>query len=300
MTDNGTVLVTGATGAQGGATARALLARGRPVRALVRNPQTPAAAGLAQLGVTLVRGDLDDPDSLRVAMAGAHGVFSVQTFMTSGGLGGEVRRGRAVADAAAASGVAHLVYSSVGGADRASGVPHFDSKWAIERHLRSLPVPSTVLRPTFFMDNFAEHPPEVVDGTLVVRLALHPDTRVQLVAVEDIGVFAAQAFDDPDRYVGAAVELAGDELTGSQIAATFGVAGAMPARFEELTLDQVALNSAIPFSHEIALMFEWFQTAGYAADIPALRASHRPLYTFGDWLHAVGWQRTYARLARCR
>lgn len=295
MADNGTILVTGATGKQGGATARALLAAGRPVRALVRNPRTPAAVRLAALGVTLVLGDLDDPGSLRAAMAGVHGVFSVQTFMTKAGLGGEVRRGRAVADAAAASGVAHLVYSSVGGADRASGVPHFDSKWAIEGHLRSLPVPSTVLRPAFFMDNFTEHPPVLVEGTLVVRLALRPDTRVQLVALEDIGAFAAQAFDDPDTYLGATLELAGDELAGPEIAAGFGIAGGVPARFEELTLDQVARNPAIPFSHEIALMFEWFQNAGYAADIAALRAQHPPLRTFDDWLDSqtwVHWSRT--------
>jgi uncharacterized protein YbjT (DUF2867 family) len=290
MADNHTILVTGATGKQGGAAARALLAGGWSVRSLVRDPQAPAAVRLTELGSTLVRGDLDDPHSLRAAMAGVHGVFSVQTFMTRAGLGGEVRWGRALADAATATGVQHVVHSSVGGADRAGGVPHFDSKWAIERHLRTLPVPSTVLRPTFFMDNFAHHGPEVVDDTLVVRLALSQDTRLQLVAVEDIGAFAAKAFDEPDSYVGVSLELAGDELTGSEIAAAFGRAAGMHARFEELTLDQVARNSSIAFSHEIALMFEWFQTAGYAADIAALRARHPSLHTFDDWLHVVGWR----------
>ncbi|MFI5835923.1 NmrA/HSCARG family protein [Micromonospora sp. NPDC051300] len=291
MPDDRTILVTGATGTQGGATVRALLARGRPVRALVRDPDGEAARALAADGnVSLVRGDLSDPASLRAAMAGVHGVFSVQTFMAPGGVGAEVRQGRAVAEAAAATGVRHVVYSSVGGADRASGVPHFESKWAIERHLRRLGVPTTVVRPTFFMDNFLGFGPEVVDGALVVRLALTPSTRVQLVAAEDIGRLAATAFDEPEEFVGRAIELAGDELTGPEMARCFGAVAGMPARFEPLDLAEVAANPWIPYSHEIAVMFEWFQTDGYAADIAALRARHPALYTFADWLRAVQWR----------
>ncbi|MFI2712177.1 NmrA/HSCARG family protein, partial [Micromonospora sp. NPDC018662] len=239
MPDDRTILVTGATGTQGGATVRALLDRGRPVRALVRDPDGDAARALAARGVSLARGDLTDPASLRAAMAGVHGVFSVQTFMAPGGLGAEVRQGRAVADAAAATGVRHVVYSSVGGADRSSGVPHFESKWAIERHLRRVGVPTTVVRPTFFMDNFLGFGPEVVDGALVVRLALAPSTRVQLVAAEDIGRLAATAFDEPDEFVGRAIELAGDELTGPEMAQRFGAAAGLPARFEQLDLAEV-------------------------------------------------------------
>ncbi|MGQ0840964.1 NmrA/HSCARG family protein [Actinokineospora sp.] len=290
MTDRDEILVTGATGQQGGATARALLARGRRVRALVRDPLAPAAQELAMAGAALVRGDFDDRHSLRAAMAGVRGVFSVQNFMSPAGLGGEVRQGRAVAEAAAATGVQHVVYSSVGGADRHSGVPHFDSKRAVERTLAALRVPTTVLRPTFFMDNFAAHGPAVEDGELVVRLALKPDTRVQLIATADIGECAALAFEDPDRYVGQAIELAGDELTADGIAAAFAAVSGLSARFEELELDQVAFNTYIPYSHEIALMFEWFQTDGYAADIAAVGAVHPGLRTFTDWLRTGAWK----------
>jgi uncharacterized protein YbjT (DUF2867 family) len=237
----------------------------------------------------LVCGYLDKPESLRAAMTGVRGVFSVQTFMTSAGVGGEVRQGRAVAEAAAATGVEHVVYSSVGGAERESGVPHFDSKRGVERRLRELGVPTTVLRPTFFMENFAAHGPQVVDGVLVVRLALKPDTRVQLIAAADIGEFAARAFEDPERYAGTDLEIAGDELTSQEIADAFAAEAGIPARFEQLTLDQVAFNGYIPFSHEIAVMFEWLQTAGYAADIEALRAAHPRLQTFGQWLGGGGW-----------
>ncbi|GGQ86248.1 NmrA/HSCARG family protein [Couchioplanes azureus] len=291
MTDQGRIiLVTGATGLQGGATARALLSRGWRVRAMTRDLTSESAQRLAADGAELIQADLNDEHALAQAMTGAYGVFSVQTFMTAAGLGGEVRQGKAVARAAKKAGVAHVVYTSVGGADRTSGVPHFDSKWAIERELADLGVPTTVLRPTFFMDNFAAHGPEVVEGELVLRLALEPDTRVQLIATEDIGAVAAEAFGDPERYIGRAVELAGDELTATEIAQTLGRAAGLPGRFEQLSLADVAGNPYIPYSHEIALMFEWFQKAGYRADVPALRAQHPQLKTFASWLQAIDWK----------
>jgi len=289
-TSEAVILVTGATGLQGGAVARALLARGRRVRALVRNPQSPAALELAAAGAQLVPGDLNAPSSLRAALLGAQGVFSVQTFMSPSGLGGEVRQGRAVAEAAAATGVEHVVYSSVGGADRCSGVPHFDSKWAVEERLRSLPVRSTVLRPTFFMDNFAVHGPMLKDGELVIRLALRPDTSVQLIAVADIGEMAARAFDDPDDWADRAWEIAGDELTATGIAEAFGSAAGLSARFEALSCDDVAGNPYIPYSHEIAVMFEWLQTDGYRADVPGLRVRYPQLQTFAGWLGTGAWR----------
>ncbi|MFF0066449.1 NmrA/HSCARG family protein [Streptomyces sp. NPDC005279] len=282
-----TVLVTGATGLQGGAVARELVRRGRDTAALVRDPASDRARALAELGVTLVRGDLDDEVSLRAATDGVAGIFSVQNFMTPAGLGGEVRQGRALARAARDTGVPHVVYSSVGGAERHSSVPHFDSKRSIERYLEELGVPTTVLRPSFFMDNFAAHGPQRVDGTLVVQLALKPDTRVQFIAVDDIGYFAAEAFDRPQEYLGRALEIAGDELTATEVALAFAERTGEPARFEELALDAVAANPYIPNGPEISLMFEWFQYHGYRADIAALRAAHPGLQTFATYLKGI-------------
>ncbi|MFF5413979.1 MULTISPECIES: NmrA/HSCARG family protein [Streptomyces] len=281
------ILVTGATGLQGGAVARELVGRGRAVAALVRDPAAGRARALADLGVELVRGDLDDESSLRAALEGFHGLFAMQNFMTPAGLGGEVRQGRALARAAKAAGVGHVVYTSVGGAERESGVPHFDSKRGIERYLAGTRVPLTVLRPTFFMDNFAAHGPELVDGSLVVRLALKPDTRVQFIAVQDIGFFAAEAFDRPQAYVGRSVEIAGDALTATEIAEAFAARSGLPARFEELSLDAVAHNPYIPNAPDIALMFEWFQEHGYRADIAALRAEHPGLQSFATYLKGI-------------
>jgi uncharacterized protein YbjT (DUF2867 family) len=277
-----TVLVIGATGQQGGATARALLARGRTVHALVRDPERPAARALD--GAKLVVGDLDDRDSLRAAMTGVDGVFLVLSMMAGSrvsaeGVVAEVRRGRAVAEVAAEVGVGHLVYSSVAGADQDTGIPHVASKGEIEAHIRALGVPATVLRPAFFMENFATHTkPAMVDGELVVALALRPDTPLQMIAIRDIGVLAALAFEGPPAEK--PLVIAGDCRTGTEIAACFGTARGVPARFEQVPLDRVRA-----FDPEVARMFAWFDSgAGERADVAAVRAIHPGLSTLEQWL----------------
>jgi len=205
----GTILVTGATGKQGGAVARHLLSGGWQVRALTRDPLKPDAEALAKLGAEVVTGDLDQRNSIDQALAGAYGVFSVQNW--EAGAAREIQQGKTLADAARAAGVKHFVYSSVGGAERNTGIPHFDSKWEIEQHVRALGLPTTILRPVFFMDNFnsPNFRPAILQGTLT--LALRPARTLQIIAVDDIGGFAAQAFEKPGEYIGRAFELAGDE-----------------------------------------------------------------------------------------
>lgn len=282
---NTTIAVLGATGQQGGAVAEALLARGRAVRALVRNPESAAAQHLHDLGAELTHADLDRPETLRPAMEGAAGVYSVQTFTGPGGLEGEVRQGRAVADAVHDVRVPHLVYSSVGGAERHSGVPHFETKARVEEHIRQLALPATVLRPAFFMENFFGFGPTRRDDELVLRLPLRPQVPLQMVGVRDVGAFAALAFDNPTEYVGRAVEIAGDELTGPQVAAAFGTAAGLPGRYEQQPWEE--MRAAV--GEEVTTMFGWFDREGYQADIPALRAAHPTLATLPAWIDASGW-----------
>ncbi|WP_433493572.1 NmrA/HSCARG family protein [Micromonospora sp. CA-248089] len=279
MAVDGPILVLGGTGRQGGATARELLRRGRVVHALVRDPQAPAARALADAGAVLVRGDFDDEASLRAAMTGVHGVFSVQTFRTPGGVATEERQGKAVADAAARTGVGHLVYSSVGGAERSSGVDHFESKWHVEQHIQKLGVPATVLRPTMFHEVFLDTGPRLVDGRLVLGLWLRPDVPLQLIATSDIAGFAADAFEDPDTWLGRQVEIAGDELTGPQMAEAFARVAGIPARYQELPIDQ--LRAVRP---DLAAMFDFFNDRGYRADLPALRRIRKDLVSLEDFL----------------
>ena len=270
--------VIGATGQQGGATARALLAAGAGVRALVRDPEVEAAHALAAEGVTLIRADLENPASLRAAFDGVAGVFAVTTPYT--GLEAETRHGIAIADAAKAAGAPHLVYSSVGGADRKTGIPHFESKRRVEEHLESLQLPTTIIRPVFFMDNFARFAgPTEEDGVLVVRLPLPAGIPLQMVAVADIGVVATAALLDPSRVPGGAVEIGGAELTGEEIAGTYAKVAGEPSRYEALPL------SVLDGDGDTQAMFAWLaEPPSYQADFSLTRALAPGVRDFATWL----------------
>ncbi|MFC5003800.1 NmrA/HSCARG family protein [Dactylosporangium cerinum] len=272
------VLVTGATGNQGGAVVDALLHTGAwTVRALTRDPAGPAARALTERGVAVVAGDLADPASLRAAMSGAHGVFSVQNSRTAGRTG-EVRQGTNVVDAAIATGVRHLVYSSVGGAERVRGIPHFDTKWEIERHLAGTGLTWTVLRPTTFTSVFTMRGAGA--GLSLMATALGPAGTLQMIAVTDIGVFARLAFERPGQFAGQALELAGDELGVAQIAETLRDAG------RRIRYTRRLPKSVLRMIGPEARMLSWFGESGYAADIPALRRIHPGLLTLDRWLRA--------------
>ena len=274
------IAVVGATGLQGGATARALLGANAPVRALARRTDSAAARALTELGADLVAADLDDPESLRAAFTGVDAVFAMTTPGHDQRTDLEVRHGHAIADAAAAAGVPHLVYSSVGGAERHTGIPHFDSKRDVEEYLVARGLSTTFVRPVFFMDNFAEFTtPTMEDGTLVVRLPLPPGIPLQMITAEDIGAVAAAAALDPDRVPGGSIEIAGDELTGEQIAAAYRHRYGVPARYEPLPIEVLGDNA------DQRAMFEWFaHPPAYQADFAATRALAPRIKTFGNWL----------------
>ncbi len=265
-----TVLVTGATGRQGGAVARELLRRGWHVHALTRHPEGEAAKKLAAEGAEIVQGDFDDPASLDVALEGADGVFAVQNFWEAGAEG-EVRQGTALADRAKAAGVRHFVYSSVGNADRHTGIPHFETKWRIEQHLKEIGLPCTVLRPVAFMENFLGD--RDLNDRHVLRTPLSPGTRVEHIAVADIGRFAAEAFDHPDQWIGRTLDIAGDARTMAEVAAVFG------AQLEPYPWD-VFEKEAGP---EITAMVRWFEKVGYDVDVPALRQEFPWLMDLPTW-----------------
>jgi uncharacterized protein YbjT (DUF2867 family) len=278
------IAVTGATGQQGGAVARKLLADGWKVRALTRDTDKPAAQELASLGAELVPGDLDNRAELDAAFQGAYGVFSVQNFwIPNVGFEGEISQGKNVADAAKAAGVQHLVYSSVGSAHRGMGQKHFDSKWQIEQYIHSLGVPYTILRPVFFMENHNWSRAYILNGTFT-GLGLRPEKEIQSIALEDIGVFAVLAFANRDEYLGKTIELAGDALTEAQIAETFIKVVGRPVNLTPPS------GGGWGDPEEGAAAFNFFNGEGYDADIPALRKLHTGLLTLEQWLRKNGWE----------
>lgn len=291
MAESGNILVTGATGKQGGAVARGLLARGYRVRAMTRHPEGEAAQALAELGAQVVRGDLDDPASLADAVEGVWGVFSVQNTWEAG-VQKEEEQGKRLARISKEAGVQHFVYSSVGSADRNTGIPHFENKWRVEETVRSLDFPSyTILRPVFFMENFLTpwFKPGLDEGKLTV--GIKPTTVLQMIAVRDVGKYGAWAFESHEALNGRAIDIAGDAHTMPETAEIIGAAAGRKIEFVPTPIEEVR-----KFSEDYAMMLEWFDAKGYSVDIKRLsQESGIQPTTLADWAAMVDWSPTPAR-----
>jgi len=259
------IAVIGATGQQGGSVVDALLAQEQAVRALVRDTESAGAGALRARGVEVVAADQENGESLQRALTDVAALFFVTTFQGADGTEGETRRGVTVADAAARAGVPHVVYSSVGGAERATGIPHFESKYRVEQRLSKV-VPAKFVRPTFFMENLAPQLADGGSGELVLRLPVAGDVPLQMIAVRDIGAAAARLLVDPAAIDGDAVELAGDELTMAQVAERVAAELGRPTRYEGLPIDVLGDDG------DIRAMFQWFTTVpAYQADFDLTR-----------------------------
>src|SRR6201981_371148 len=217
MSQKVAVVVTGATGQQGGAVVKSLIERGHEVRAVTRSTDSAKARELASAGVTLVRASLEDTAALTKALEGATSLFAMTTPL-EGGTQAETRQGISAADAAKAAGV-HLVFTSVGSANRRTGIPHFDSKYEVEKHIAKIGVRATVLAPVNFMENLYFIKEQLAKGIYSARL---PPTRaLAQVAVADIGAVAVRVLEDAGRFTGKRFDLASDELTGNDALAIF-------------------------------------------------------------------------------
>src|ERR1700720_3626294 len=276
MTTKRTILITGVTGKQGGAVAQALQGTGFNLRGLTRKPDSEQATALARHGVDIVKGDLDDDTTLRRALTGAWGVFGVQNAGEAGAEREEAQ-GKRLATLAREAGVEHYVYTSVGSADKRTGVPHFDSKWHIEETVRGLRFPShVILRPVFFMENLLA--PFSLQGS-TLAWALEPGTKLQMIAVGDIGWFGARAFTDAAAWNRREIDLAGDVRTMPEAAEILTEALGRPIAFAQTPIEQVR-----QFSKDVALMMEWFENVGYSADIGGLeREFGRKFTKLPDW-----------------
>jgi len=280
-----TILVTGATGQQGGATARELASKGYKVRGLTRKPKAAPAKALKDSGVELVAGNLDDAASLDAALKGVWGVFGVQNTWEAG-VEGEETQGKRLAERAKAAGVQHYVYASVGSAHRKTRIPHFENKARVEERVRALGFPSfTIVRPVFFMENLTSpwFKPAIDGGTLAI--GMEPTTRLQMIAVADIGKYGALAFEKHAELNGAGLDIAGDALTGPEAAAILTrVAG------REIQFFRVPIAEVRKFSDDFATMLEWFDRVGYDADIAGnARKYGIPATGFETWARRQKW-----------
>jgi uncharacterized protein YbjT (DUF2867 family) len=291
------VLVTGATGRQGGATARALLSAGVPVRALVRDPATDRARAVAALGAQLVTADLLDRASVTRAAEGARAVFSVQmpVFTAEGAdFDNELTQGTNLVEGARSAGVEQFVHTSVAGAGQHTEVPGWaeghwdfmaptlDTKAAIQDLVRTAGFPRwTLIKPGFFMDNLLPSMaylfPNGIDGGLITLIK--PDTRLSLTAVADIGTAAAAAFADPDRFHEVELELASEYRSMAEIAEVLSRVLGRRITAPDLTLEQ-ALAAGMP---PMGASGAWMNAAGQPGRPEFARALGLPLTRFEDW-----------------
>jgi len=263
--DKSIILVSGATGKQGGAVARELLSHGYRVRAMTRNPGIEAAKKLSALGAEVVKADLDEPESLVKALKDVWGVYSVQNTWEAGVEREEIQ-GKRFAELAKKAGVVHFVYSSVGSADKRTGIPHFDNKFRIEEKVRSLGFAShVILRPVFFMDNWLTPSFKMDLDAGKLTIALKPGTKLQMVAVDTIGEFGRLAFEKDRELNGWEIDIAGDERTMPETAWILGKALGREISFVPANIEDVRKQSA-----DYAIMLEWFDRVGYSVDIPGL------------------------------
>lgn len=283
-----TVLVFGATGQQGGSVASALCSNGWRVKALVRDPNTDKSEALAARGIELVRGDLADIQSLQAAMAGAYGVFSVQPSSGQGAAysvtdENEIQYGKAIADIAVANDIHHLVYSSVNAAGPTkTEMGHFDTKSEIEEYIRGLNILSTVIRPSAFMEILTLPGMGLDKGAFV--FFMRPDQPMQFIAVEDIGKIVAGIFAAPAKFGSQTIEIAGDTVTGAELAEKFSRTAGRPItyhRFPDSLLEQNA------FLGGLARLVDQGRLAGNA-DVASLREKFLGLLTMDEWLTGAG------------
>src|SRR6266404_2328315 len=277
-----TVVVMGSTGKQGGAVARGLLERGHKVRAVTRDPKSSQAKSLANAGAKLVVASLEDTAAIKKALEGATSLFAMTTPF--GGTDTEIRQGVAAADAAKASGV-HLVFTSVGSANRQTGIPHFDSKYEVEKHIAKVGVRATILAPVAFMENLYFAKEQLAKG--IYATALPPTRTLAQVAVADIGAVAVHVLEDAGRFTGKRFDLASHELTGNDAMAILARVTGRPFSYYQVPLDVIRQR----MGEDAVKMYEWFVRVGFAVDRAALHREFPDVafHDFESWAKTRDW-----------
>lgn len=279
---NRTIVVTGATGLQGSAVVRHLLASGWRVCALTRSPSGVKAQRLSSQGAEVIQGNMDDPASLLPIFEGAYGVFSMQNPVLSG-FEGEIRQGKNVADVARQASVQHLVYSSTGTGARATGIPSWESKLIIEDYMNSLGLPLTILRSTAFMELMTEKKfyPAVSTWQIMPKL-MGSTTKIGWLSTDDIGFIAAKVFAEPEQYIGKELKLASDVLSIDECRAIYrSVMGKEPSRFP---MPLWLFKRFGYIGKDLPKMWCWLREANAVFDTLPTHSVHPEALSAQEWL----------------
>jgi len=275
-----TIFVTGGTGKQGGAVARNLITKGFKVKALTRNPNANAAQNLTKLGIEVVAGDLNQPQTFKQHLQDVGGIFSMQTY--ENGIATEIKQGINLANLAKEYEVRHFVYSSVVGADLPTGIRHWESKGKIENHIHKLNLPATIIRPTSFYENFLI--PQVKGRLLKGKLAWPIDKQVvqQFISTEDIGRISTQIFNNPTKYIGRTLTIAAEQLNMAQVAALFSEVLGREVKYQKLP----GLFTWLFMGKDLYKMFKWVNEhdVTFVKDIEAFKKEFPGLMSLRQWI----------------
>ena len=285
MTKKLSVLVMGATGNQGGSVVKSLLPKGYHIRTLTRKPDSSAAKRLTEQGVEVVKGDFSDSDSLLKAASGMDTVYAMTTPFEAGPEA-ETQQGISIVDAVKKANVGHLIFGSVANADRETGIPHFDSKYKVEKHIASLNIPYTISAPVFFMDNYLTPwwLPSLKEGKL--KIAMPDDRSLQQISVRNIGAFVAVLVERREKVFGKRFDIAGDELTGDETASILSKASGREIKYEGFDPEFLRKDN-----EDFAKMFKWFNDVGYSVEIDKLHQDYQEVkwQSFKDWVQEQDW-----------
>lgn len=275
-----TIFVTGATGNQGGAVVRNLLQQGCTVKALTRNKDSTKAIVLKDQGIDIIEGNLDDPSTYSHHLKGVDGVFSVLDFKQ--GPVRETRQGIDLANSAEENGIKHFLYSSVIGADANTGIPHWESKFNIENHIKQTGLRYTIIRPASLMENFLI--PQVKSRLLKSKLVTpaHKNKVQQYISAEDIGRISATIFMNPEKYYGKTFTIAAEQMDGLQIATHFSNVWGKPVSYQQLP----GIITRLAMGKDLYKMFSWINKndAVFLKDLDAFKKEYPGLLSFEEWI----------------
>jgi uncharacterized protein YbjT (DUF2867 family) len=280
MENSRTFFVTGATGNQGGAAARHLAQAGYKVKALIRNFSSTKISSLRHQNIELIQGDINEPATYRDHLKNVDSVFAVLTYTE--GVAKEITKGKALIGAAKDSGVKHFVYSSVLGADSGSGIPHWESKNEIEKHLKSSGVTFTIIRPASLYENFLipDIRNRIIKGKLVYPVS--KTTVQQFIGADDVAKIAVAVFENPHKYVGRTFTVAADQMDAQSVAHVFSEVLRRPIKFSKLP----GIFTRIFMGKDLYKMFTYIDTHDvcYIKDLPAMKAEFPFLSSLRQWI----------------
>ena len=280
-----TVFVTGATGNQGGAVARALLKHNHHVIALTRNKESDAAKGLQQLGAKIIEGSLDTPELLIDTLKQADTLFLMGSPIETS-LAQETAQGIAIAEAAKAANIGHLVYSSVANANKNTGIPHFESKFSIEQHIQSLGIPFTICAPVAFMENVVAPWSIEAFKTGKIVQALPSEIKLRQLSLRNFGEFVTSIIEKRESVFGQRFDIAGDEVSGDEMAEILTQATRQAISYESFPTTELR-----KFDDDMATMFEWLNNIGYDVDIEKLHDKFNDVnwQNYNQWAESTNW-----------